>query len=488
MPPATTRRQLLHKSLSQILSTQSPDGAYQFHGVGWVHISPYMTGIVNESLIDYYENFEADPRIFTAVKKANDYLWSNNWNPSAQAFEYVGGNAPTGGPTPAPDLNNLISPSFGWLYSVTGDATYKVRGDQIFAAGVNQTLLSGSKQFNQEYTTSYEFLGYTLNQGAPTTPSQPTTQPPTSTPPPPTENQGSINHAPQAVPDSGTAGENETKLFAVLTNDTDSDLNDLKSLKSLGTVQVSSSNSAIADIDASSALSISNGQIKFTPGTLFDKLGANETATVSVAYTMQDGQQATSSSNLIIKVIGASEIASGPPPPYNPEPTPPLESAPEVGTSGSDDLLGTVNSDKLFGYKGNDAITGQAGNDSLDGGPGRDLLSGGIGRDLLKGGDGRDTFKFLSVDEIGKGSAADQILDFKRGQYDKIDLSSIDANSGTATNDQFAFIGQENFHGVAGELRYSNGMVSGDLDGDKAVDFNIRMLNVSKMIADDFIL
>src|SRR5262245_28222626 len=46
-------------------------------------------------------------------------------------------------------------------------------------------------------------------------------------------------------PDTGVAGENETKSFDVLANDTDVDANDSNTLVSLAAVSVSSSNAAV---------------------------------------------------------------------------------------------------------------------------------------------------------------------------------------------------------------------------------------------------
>ena len=106
----------------------------------------------------------------------------------------------------------------------------------------------------------------------------------------------------------------------------------------------------------------------------------------------------------------------------------------------------------------------------------------------MKGGDGRDTFKFLSMNEMAKGAGADRISDFKHGQYDKIDLSTIDANVGTGANDQFVFIGQNSFSGAAGELRFSSGVLSGDVNGDRVSDFDIQVADVQKLMTDDFIL
>ena len=65
-----------------------------------------------------------------------------------------------GGPKPSPDLNNLIVTSFGWLYKKTGDIRYHTAGEQIFAGGVNKAYLTGSKQFNENYTAAFRYLDY----------------------------------------------------------------------------------------------------------------------------------------------------------------------------------------------------------------------------------------------------------------------------------------------------------------------------------------
>ena len=58
------------------------------------------------------------------------------------------------------------------------------------------------------------------------------------------------------------------------------------------------------------------------------------------------------------------------------------------------------------------------------------------------------------------------------------DMSVIDANTGLAGDQAFAFIGAAAFSGVAGQLRAQVGggatVVSGDLNGDSAADFAIN--------------
>jgi Ca2+-binding RTX toxin-like protein len=109
------------------------------------------------------------------------------------------------------------------------------------------------------------------------------------------------------------------------------------------------------------------------------------------------------------------------------------------GGAGNDDLDGASGDDVLMGEEGSDTLVGGAGFDQLHGGAGNDRLSGGLGSDLLTGDVGRDVFVFAKAGE-SPPSEADAIADFVHGT-DLIDLSSIDARSGTPSDDDFAFGG-----------------------------------------------
>ncbi|HEX5536316.1 MAG TPA: M10 family metallopeptidase C-terminal domain-containing protein, partial [Sphingobium sp.] len=80
----------------------------------------------------------------------------------------------------------------------------------------------------------------------------------------------------------------------------------------------------------------------------------------------------------------------------------------------------------------------------------------------------------------------DQITDFVRGT-DKISLSQVDLGG-----KDFNFIGTSNFHKTVGELRYQvqNGdaYVQGDINGDGAADFTIKVDKITKLTASDFML
>jgi Ca2+-binding RTX toxin-like protein len=171
-------------------------------------------------------------------------------------------------------------------------------------------------------------------------------------------------------------------------------------------------------------------------------------------------------------------------------------------TGGSDTLISIENiiggsgANQFYGSDMNNVMDGGAGNDLLDGRGGDDVLIGGLGKDQLAGRAGADTFLFRSVEEIGLGTPGnvnsyERISDFTRG-VDKIDLSQIDAISGTAANDAFTFIGNAAFSNKAGELRYTSNasgtILSGDVDGDGVADFDILLTNKVIPTVTDFLL
>ncbi len=95
------------------------------------------------------------------MKRAVDYMWTNNWVASAQAFQYLDSTRCQGGDRgPAPDLNLMVASGFGFLYQQTGNAAYRTNGDAVFTGGVNGAYIGGDKQFNQQFTSSYRYLGY----------------------------------------------------------------------------------------------------------------------------------------------------------------------------------------------------------------------------------------------------------------------------------------------------------------------------------------
>ncbi len=159
-----------------------------------------------------------------------------------------------------------------------------------------------------------------------------------------------------------------------------------------------------------------------------------------------------------------------------------------TGSSGANNLKGVGGDDILKGRGGNDVLYGGSGSDDLYGGAGHDLLVGGTGVDYLHGGTGEDTFDFNTIGESIVGANRDVIADFKRSEFDVVDLRTIDANELNSGNQAFKFIGGASLDGTAGQVRFGGGVISGDTDGDGYSDFQIKMNGVTKMYADDFLL
>ncbi|APG88181.1 serralysin C (plasmid) [Sinorhizobium americanum CCGM7] len=150
------------------------------------------------------------------------------------------------------------------------------------------------------------------------------------------------------------------------------------------------------------------------------------------------------------------------------------------GYAGNDTMNGDLGNDLLYGGNGSDKLYGSSGNDALIGEAGNDALYGGTGADRLYGGAGADTFSFRTLAEsTAAATGRDTIYDFLASQSDKIDLSAIDANTTTAGDQAFAFVGTAAFSGKKGELRYdraaSDTYIYGDVNGDKKADFAIHL-------------
>ena len=157
-----------------------------------------------------------------------------------------------------------------------------------------------------------------------------------------------------------------------------------------------------------------------------------------------------------------------------------------LGRAGNDVIDGGAGDDCLLGDNGRDLLFGRSGNDRLYGGAGNDVLTGGRGRDVSVGGAGADRFDFNELAESVIGARRDVVF-FERNQGDKIDLSTIDADTdGTAGNQRFAFIGGSAFTGVDGQLRFSGGLLQGDTNGDGVADIEIRI--VGALVGSDIVL
>ncbi|WP_417211439.1 calcium-binding protein [Antarctobacter sp.] len=149
-------------------------------------------------------------------------------------------------------------------------------------------------------------------------------------------------------------------------------------------------------------------------------------------------------------------------------------------------LAGNGGNDSIYGYGGADVLVGGSGTDVIRGGIGNDTISGGLGLDYLSGEADADVFLFETAAEAGIGAQRDQVMDFVRG-VDLIDVSGMVAGV-------FAFRGTAAFASSgAPELRLfetatGSTIVQVDVDGNGAIDAEIRVANVVGLTASDFVL
>jgi serralysin len=124
------------------------------------------------------------------------------------------------------------------------------------------------------------------------------------------------------------------------------------------------------------------------------------------------------------------------------------------------------------GGSARDLLWGNAVDNVLKGMAGNDVLDGFEGKDTLWGGAGADTFQFHNLE------TGDSISDFASGT-DKIDVSALGFDS---------FVGHAAFSHTAGELRFDQGVLSGDLNGDGAADFAVTVHGSPDILVSDLVM
>ena len=128
----------------------------------------------------------------------------------------------------------------------------------------------------------------------------------------------------------------------------------------------------------------------------------------------------------------------------------------------------------------------------IHGGAGNNMFEGGAGADRMYAGSGKDSFVFRQGDFAAGAPSIDTIFGFSRSGGDKIALTAIDANAGTAANDAFSYIGGAAFTGKAGQLRFEvvggDGYLRADLNGDRVADFSIQLAGLTSIASGDIYL
>jgi Ca2+-binding RTX toxin-like protein len=169
------------------------------------------------------------------------------------------------------------------------------------------------------------------------------------------------------------------------------------------------------------------------------------------------------------------------------------------GGAGNDNLYGQSGNDTLSGGGGNERVYGGTGNDTLYGDAGVDTVRGGEGLDRLYGGGGNDRFDYDAIADSKPGAATrDVIVDFEgigAAAGDRVDLATIDAKTGPAGNQAFAFIGTAAFTG-AGQVRLTGSgadtLIQANTGGSLSAEFEVAVqdegVQPGQWAAGDFIL
>jgi len=147
-------------------------------------------------------------------------------------------------------------------------------------------------------------------------------------------------------------------------------------------------------------------------------------------------------------------------------------------------LTGNALNNVIRGNAGDNILSGGAGDDTLHAGEGgKNVLIGGAGADIMHGGAGDDTFRFTSLKDLGLGEdKQDVIHGFNEAGVDKLDFSAL---KGWSFKEDGLITGTKQLWAVqsGGDLiLYGNS--SGNLDA----DFSIKLVGVSVLSADDFIV
>jgi serralysin len=152
-----------------------------------------------------------------------------------------------------------------------------------------------------------------------------------------------------------------------------------------------------------------------------------------------------------------------------------------------ENAVGSELADLIGGTNGNNLLGGLGGNDALHGFGGDDIIEGGLGVDFMSGGTGADHFVYRTTNDTFAGNFApfttETIADFNGAEGDRIDLSLIPGS------DSFVFNGTAEFTGRGnGEIRFVNGFVQVDANGDGRAEIIIEMEGVTSMANTDFLV
>jgi Ca2+-binding RTX toxin-like protein len=152
-----------------------------------------------------------------------------------------------------------------------------------------------------------------------------------------------------------------------------------------------------------------------------------------------------------------------------------------------ENAVGSELSDLIGGTSDANVLGRLGGNDALHGFDCDYVIHAGLGADFMSGGAGADHFVYRSADDARASGvtafAVEAIADFNGADGDRIDLSLMQGSDNFTFNDAGVFSGRGN-----GEIRFADGFVQIDADGDGTADMIIQMDGVTTMANTDFLI
>jgi hypothetical protein len=123
---------------------------------------PFMLGLAMRPLIRWYM-ISHDERIPVVIRLLLDRIWDEWYDHRHHHFYY--------NPEPpgmrcsvscqkftSSDLNDLVAPAYAWYWRLTGDETYRMRGDDMFAHQYDDNPPYNAKEWSQGFYWSWDFV------------------------------------------------------------------------------------------------------------------------------------------------------------------------------------------------------------------------------------------------------------------------------------------------------------------------------------------
>jgi hypothetical protein len=132
----------------------------------------FYDGLAAEAMINFFE-LTGDPRIPPTIKTMLDWMYNIGWDKSISKLVWnpdpVGPTCSSGCQVYMNGLINLIVPSFAWYWSITGNAVYQERGDEIWTHALDEDISYSGKIFSQNYKWSFDYLRWRKGSSTPCT-------------------------------------------------------------------------------------------------------------------------------------------------------------------------------------------------------------------------------------------------------------------------------------------------------------------------------